>query len=58
MEIEKTYLVQVDGMGIQQKRFSRVYLSCGRYFLHKNQGPIIEISEKDFVHMTDLAKLR
>lgn len=57
MEIEKTFIVEKGTMG-NDKRFVRVYLSEGRYFLHSAPGAMSEISEKEFLEMCEYTKLR
>lgn len=47
MEIEKTFIVEKGGMP-NEKRFVRVYLANGRYFLQHAPGAISEISEEEF----------
>jgi hypothetical protein len=47
MEIEKTFIVEKGSMG-SEKRFVKVYLSNGRYFLQAPQGAIQEISTNEF----------
>ena len=47
MEIEKTFIVEY-GSYQTEKRFVKVYLSQGRYFLQAPQGAIQEISKEKF----------
>jgi hypothetical protein len=47
MEIEKTFIVEKGSMS-DAKRFVKVYLSNGRYFLQVSQGAISEISKEEF----------
>ena len=47
MEIEKTFIVEKGSMGTE-KRFVKVYLSKGRYFLQVSQGAISEITKYEF----------
>ena len=47
MEIEKTFIVEYQSFPTD-KRFVKVYLSKGRYFLQIKQGAIMEIDEDEF----------
>lgn len=47
MEIERTFIVEYQSFPTE-KRFVRVYLSKGRYFLQIKEGAIKEITDDEF----------
>ncbi|NQY43565.1 MAG: hypothetical protein HRT87_09510 [Legionellales bacterium] len=48
-EIEQTFIIEYKSFG-NEKRFAKAYLSNGRYFIHQQQGAIIEVEKATFQH--------
>ncbi|GAH24715.1 unnamed protein product, partial [marine sediment metagenome] len=47
MEIERTFIVEYKSFP-DEKRFVKVYLSKGRYFLQIKEGAIKEVTKEEF----------
>ena len=53
MEIEITFIVEAENSYAADRRFVKVYLSKGRYFMQLAQGAIKEISDNEFNILSD-----
>ena len=51
MEILKTFIVEY-GSYPTDKRFVKIYLTSGGYFLHQKQGAIVAITYEKFKELT------